>query len=57
MYISGLIVGKSKVPIPQSKIVSLEGRENMDLLFNSDIMNLLLKPMGGETEDVILLFL
>ena len=29
-------------------------RENMYLLFNSDIVNLL---MGGETEGVILLFL
>ena len=57
MYISSLIVGKSKVPVPWSKIVSLEGRENMDLLFSSDMVNLLLKPMGGETEDLILLFL
>ena len=30
--------------------------ENMNLLFNSHIVNLLLKISGGEVEDLILLF-
>ena len=30
--------------------------ENMDLLFNSDIVNLLLKTSGGETEGLICYF-
>ena len=32
-------------------------RENMHLLSDSDIVNLLLKTNGGETEGLILLFL
>ena len=32
-------------------------RENMYLLFDSDIVNLLLKTIEGETEGLILLFL
>ena len=31
-------------------------RENMNLLFNCDIVNLLLNTNGGETEGLILLF-
>ena len=33
------------------------GEENLNLLFDSDIVNLLLKTNGGETEDLISLFL
>ena len=33
------------------------GRENMDFLFNSNIVNFLLKINGGETEAQILVFL
>ena len=32
------------------------GEENMDLLFNSDIVNILLKTDGEEKEGLILLF-
>ena len=34
---------------------SIPGRGRHDLLFNSDIVNLLLKANGGDTEGLILL--
>ena len=54
MYISGLLVSKSELQL--SSRDCFLGGENMDLLFSSDIMNLLLKT-NGEREDLILLFL
>ena len=36
---------------------SFPGRGEYDLLFDDDIVNLLLKSNGGETEGLILLFL
>ena len=50
MYISGLMFSKSKFRD------SFPGGENMDLLLISDAVNLMLKPIGGETEGLILLF-
>ena len=44
MYISGLLVRKSELQL--SSRDCFLGGENMDLLFNSDIMNLLLKTNG-----------
>ena len=37
------------------EIVSQKG-QNINLLFNSDIVNYLLKPMGGETKDLTCFF-
>ena len=54
MHIRGVVVRKSEFnPVVGDRFL---GGENMNLLFISGIVNLLLKTNGGEAEGIILLF-
>ena len=54
MYVNGLMVSKSKLQFSDPS--SSPGGKKMDLLFNSEKVNLLFKTNGGETEGLIFLF-
>ena len=60
MYFIGVLVNKTEINTICSRWIVQDRfleRKYMYLLFNSDIVNLLLNTNGGKTEGLILLFL